>query len=56
MGGACSTYRNKKKYVCSFGRKTYLKRSLGKPKRTYEDNSIKTDLKEKEWRAWTDSG
>jgi hypothetical protein len=44
MGGACGTYVRQERCIQGFGRETWRKRPLGRPRRNLEDN-IKIDFK-----------
>jgi hypothetical protein len=52
MVEVCSTYGRKHRCIQDFGRKPEGKRSLGRPRRIWEDN-IKMDLQEVVWWAGT---
>jgi len=39
MGGPCRTYGGEERYIQGFGGKPERKRSLGRPKRRWEDNA-----------------
>jgi hypothetical protein len=53
MGGICSTYGGEQRCIQGFGGKPEGMRSLGRPRRRWEDN-IKMDLQEMECGgAWT---
>ena len=38
MGGACSTYGGEEKCIQGYGGETWEKRTLGRPRRRWEDN------------------
>jgi hypothetical protein len=52
MGGACSTYGEKRIAYRFLVWKPEGKRPLGRPRRRWEDN-IKLNLQEVGWEAWT---
>jgi hypothetical protein len=48
MGGQCSTHERNEKFIQNFGRKAQRTRSLGRPRRRWEDN-IRMNLREIGW-------
>jgi len=52
VGGACSTSGGEERWIQGFGGGNLMERLLGRPRRRWED-SIKMDLLEMGWRAWT---
>jgi hypothetical protein len=52
VGGACSTRGEGEKNIQEFGEKAQIKRSLGRPRRRWEDG-IRMDLGEIGWGMWS---
>jgi hypothetical protein len=52
VGGACGTHGRGEKRVQGFGGKARRKKSLGRPRRRWEDG-IKMELREIGWGVWS---